>query len=239
MAASEIAFITGAGISEAAGIPTFREGSGEYNDPDIASALDKEVFEHDPERVWDALFQLTRVYRERNVASTAGHLAIAQLEQSGASCQIITQNIDDFHERAGSSEVFHLHGTVSSAYCPCCTTTIAIEASSLFEAPVCDNDSCPSSEPAILHPGVVLKGERPRWQAQKALEQLPQSELETLYLVGTQATYPYIRRAIERVRTQTDSDIIEINPHETPVSYLAHTIVRAKADEALPDLLLQ
>lgn len=104
-----IIFFTGAGISAESGLRTFRDSDGLWEEYRIEDVATPEAFAQDPERV-------LRFYDERRAqvlkaTPNAAHLAIAELQQD-FSVGVVTQNIDDLHERAGSEEVLHLHGEI-------------------------------------------------------------------------------------------------------------------------------
>ena len=107
-----IAVLTGAGISRESGLQTFRDGDGLWEGHRVEDVATPEAWERDPE-------QVLRFYDQRRVdvqhaEPNAAHRALADLE-AHHSVRIITQNIDDLHERAGSTEVIHLHGEVLKA----------------------------------------------------------------------------------------------------------------------------
>ncbi|MEM6630162.1 MAG: NAD-dependent deacylase [Bacteroidota bacterium] len=102
-----IVILTGAGVSADSGINTFRDADGLWEGHDVTQVATPEAFQRNPELV-------LRFYNERRqqlseVEPNAGHLALVELEQK-YDVQIITQNVDDLHERAGSSNILHLHG---------------------------------------------------------------------------------------------------------------------------------
>lgn len=107
-----IVVFTGAGISAESGLKTFRASDGLWEEHRIEDVATPEAWQRDPELVLEFYNQ-----RRRSVAQAqpnAAHLALARLEQT-ANVQIITQNIDDLHERAGSTQVLHLHGEIMQA----------------------------------------------------------------------------------------------------------------------------
>lgn len=103
----KIVVLTGAGISAESGIKTFRDAGGLWEEHDIMEVATPQAWKKNPALV-------TRFYNERrkqlfSVKPNAGHLALVELEKK-FDVQIITQNVDDLHERAGSAKVLHLHG---------------------------------------------------------------------------------------------------------------------------------
>ncbi len=105
--AYKIVVLTGAGISAESGIKTFRDADGLWEGHDIHEVASPQAFKKNPELVLDFYNQRRRQLKE--VEPNRAHYLLAQL-QNEFTVQIITQNVDDLHERAGSSNVLHLHG---------------------------------------------------------------------------------------------------------------------------------
>lgn len=103
----KIAVLTGAGISAESGLKTFRDSNGLWEGHDVMEVASPEGFAKNPELVLD--FYNRRRRQLLQVSPNSAHLALAQLE-SNHQVQIVTQNVDDLHERGGSSSVLHLHG---------------------------------------------------------------------------------------------------------------------------------
>jgi NAD-dependent deacetylase len=108
----KIAVLTGAGISAESGIPTFRDAGGLWEGYDINEVATPEGWRRNPELVLEFYNQRRKGVREAQ--PNAAHRALAELEKK-YEVQIITQNIDDLHERGGSSKVLHLHGEIKKA----------------------------------------------------------------------------------------------------------------------------
>ncbi len=108
----KIVVLTGAGISAESGVRTFRDSDGLWNNYRIEEVASPVAWENDPEMVLDFYNQRRKQLFE--VEPNAGHLALVKLEEK-YDVQIITQNVDDLHERAGSSNVLHLHGELKKA----------------------------------------------------------------------------------------------------------------------------
>ena len=103
----KIAILTGAGISAESGLKTFRDSNGLWEGHDVMEVASPEGFAKNPKLVLD--FYNKRRQQLLQVSPNNAHVALAQLE-SNHEVQIVTQNVDDLHERAGSSSVLHLHG---------------------------------------------------------------------------------------------------------------------------------
>ncbi|WP_346236986.1 NAD-dependent deacylase [Niabella insulamsoli] len=117
----KLAVLTGAGISAESGIKTFRDGDGLWEGYDVTEVASPEGWKRNPALVLD--FYNMRRKQALDAAPNAGHIGLAALEQF-FDVTIITQNIDNLHERAGSSKVLHLHGEIfkmrsEKSYAPC------------------------------------------------------------------------------------------------------------------------
>ena len=102
-----LAVLSGAGISRESGIKTFRDGDGLWEDHDVMEVATPQAWARDPELV--QRFYNARRRQLEQVAPNAAHFALAELE-AHFDVRIVTQNVDDLHERAGSTQVLHLHG---------------------------------------------------------------------------------------------------------------------------------
>ena len=107
-----IVALSGAGISAESGIPTFRDADGLWEGHDVMEVASPEGWRRNPELVLD--FYNKRRAAARKAKPNAGHIILAELEKD-YNVHIITQNVDDLHERAGSSQVLHLHGKLNQS----------------------------------------------------------------------------------------------------------------------------
>ncbi len=108
----KLVVLTGAGISAESGINTFRDSGGLWEGHDVMEVASIEGWYRDPEKVLE--FYNTRRRHLKNASPNAGHKALVELEKE-YEVTIITQNVDDLHERAGSQRVIHLHGELTKA----------------------------------------------------------------------------------------------------------------------------
>jgi len=150
----KVVVLTGAGISAESGLQTFRDSDGLWEGHRPEDVATPEAFEADPEMV-------QRFYDERRaqldtVAPNPAHRALAELEQAlGDDFLLVTQNVDDLHERAGSRRVVHMHGRLKSALCVECRAT------SHWTGTLIDEPPCPACGQRGLRPDVVWFGEIP------------------------------------------------------------------------------
>jgi NAD-dependent deacetylase len=108
----KLVVFSGAGMSAESGIDTFRDSGGLWENHRIEDVATPEAFRRNPEKVLD--FYNMRFKQLKTVEPNEAHLAIARLEKGGEyDVKVITQNVDDLHERSGSTEVHHLHGELS------------------------------------------------------------------------------------------------------------------------------
>jgi len=108
----KLVVFSGAGMSAESGIDTFRDSGGLWEKHKIEDVATPEAFSRNPQKVLD--FYNMRLHQLRAVQPNEAHLAIAQLEEKGIyEISVVTQNVDDLHERAGSTHVLHLHGELS------------------------------------------------------------------------------------------------------------------------------
>ncbi|WP_411340385.1 NAD-dependent deacylase [Sphingopyxis sp. J-6] len=150
-----IVILTGAGVSAESGIDTFRDGGGLWEQHRVEDVATPEAFARDP-----ALVQ--RFYDMRRAAiqtkePNAAHAALARLDAEWrGELLIVTQNVDDLHERAGAKRLLHMHGEHLKAWCTTC------DARSDWQGPLGDGPACPACGTAgHLRPDVVWFGEMP------------------------------------------------------------------------------
>lgn len=110
-----IVFFTGAGISKESGLSTFRDADGLWEGSAVEKVCSARAWQESPDRV--LAFYNERRHAVVNAAPNAAHRAIADLQSSSHHVTVVTQNIDDLHERAGSQNVLHLHGQIMKSRC--------------------------------------------------------------------------------------------------------------------------
>jgi len=149
-----VVVLTGAGISAESGVPTFRDADGLWEGHRVEDVATPEAYAAQPDVVH-------RFYDDRRTAlggvrPNAAHAALARLEEHlGDDLYLVTQNIDDLHERGGSRRVHHLHGRLRAAWCTTC------DRRHTWTATLGDRPPCPTCEQPTLRPDVVWFGEVP------------------------------------------------------------------------------
>lgn len=154
MTAPSIVILTGAGISAESGLGTFRDEGGLWAQHRIEDVATPEGFARNPQLVVD--FYNTRRAQAAEASPNAAHEALARLqaEHEGV-VTLVTQNVDDLHERAGSSEAIHMHGALNGALCADCDHR--------WSAPLkmSVGYSCPNCDQPAARPDIVWFGEIP------------------------------------------------------------------------------
>ena len=149
-----IVVLTGAGISAESGIPTFRAADGLWEDHHVEDVATPEGFARDPAKV--LRFYDARRRAAASAVPNAAHLALARLEGVlGDRLLVVTQNVDDLHERAGSRSLVHMHGELRRARCEACG------ARSGWDGDLEAGPQCPVCGERMLRPDVVWFGEMP------------------------------------------------------------------------------
>ena len=150
-----IVILTGAGISAESGVPTFRGPDGLWEGRRVEDVATPQAFARSPADV-QRFYDLRRAALA-TVAPNAAHVALAKLQAARpGAVLIVTQNVDDLHERGGASDVVHMHGELLRALCLACGSSSAWHGD-LGGAPVCP--SC--AETGRLRPDIVWFGEMP------------------------------------------------------------------------------
>lgn len=150
-----IVILTGAGVSAESGIQTFRAADGLWEEHRVEDVASPEGFAANPELVQSFYNERRRHLLHRETKPNAAHKAIAKLEQKfKGEVLVVTQNVDDLHERAGSKNVIHMHGELLKARCEYCNTVIEMRGDMSV------NDRCAQCD-GRMRPHIVWFGEMP------------------------------------------------------------------------------
>jgi NAD-dependent deacetylase len=227
-----VTVLTGAGISAESGVPTFRDvetGLWAKVDPYEISSIDG--WRRHPEKVW--AWYLWRHYMMKAVEPNDAHRAVAAWEDY-AEVHVVTQNVDDLHERGGSSRVYHLHGSLFAFKCDRCGTPYDGELPGMPE-PVETIDPPTCSCGGLIRPDVVWFGEDlPADAWGRSLDAVAASDVAVV--VGTSAIV-YPAAGLPELALANGIPVIEVNPERTPLSEHASISLRESAASALPNLL--
>jgi NAD-dependent deacetylase len=157
MKKSKIVVLTGAGISAESGVKTFRDNGGLWENHRIEDVATPEAFRRDPEFVHR--FYNLRREQLKEVQPNKAHLALSQLEEADVDFFLVTQNVDDLHERAGSKAPLHMHGELKKVRCLYCESVF------VWENELTTRHLCPEcrqhGEWGSLRPHIVWFGEMP------------------------------------------------------------------------------
>ncbi|MFC7447114.1 SIR2 family NAD-dependent protein deacylase [Rhodococcus daqingensis] len=231
--ARRVVVFSGAGMSAESGVPTFRDAlSGLWERFDPAELATPQAWERDRELVW-AWYEWRRAL-VRRVQPNAGHRAVADWALS-TELAVVTQNVDDLHERAGSTVAAHLHGSLFAPRCSACGTPAHVDVHpdlapvERLAPPLCAECRAP------VRPGVVWFGEDlppAAWSvAQDAVERC-----DLMVVVGTSGVvYPAAELPLRAVAS--GATVVEINPEPTDLTSAVTHSWRATAARALPALV--
>lgn len=233
--AERVVVFTGAGMSAESGVPTFRDAlTGLWQRYDAQQLATPEAFHADPALVWG--WYEWRRDLVRRATPNPGHLAVAGIEARVPHAVLVTQNVDDLHERAGSSAPVHLHGSLFAPRCSACDRP----------APIADGGEEPADGrrlppprcvgcAASVRPGVVWFGEAlPQSALAAAVEAATTCDL--LVTVGTSGLV-YPAAEIPLVAARFGATVIQVDPGETPLDAVADVNLRGTAAQVLPALV--
>ena len=224
--AKKIVFVTGAGISQESGIPTFRGTDGLWRKYDPMQLATIDAFYDDPKLVWEWYED-----RRKNILQAKpnpGHSAIAELEKY-KEVTVLTQNIDGLHQRSGSTKVLELHGSIIRIKCSVCNFKDNIPTSFDELPPKCS--SCNN----ILRPDVVWFGESlPQDVWNQAIFEAKSCDVMiiagTSLVVSPANTLPVYAK-------QNNALLVEVNPEETIMSSEMDLSLKMTSAKALPNLI--
>jgi len=223
--ANSVAVLTGAGISAESGIPTFRGEEGlwkKYRPEELATPT---AFSQDPKLVWEWYDWRRGIIGQKE--PNPGHKVIARWEETFPTVSLITQNIDGLHQKAGSKNIWELHGNIWKLRCTEEGTITENYDTPLKEIP----PLCPDCG-ALLRPHVVWFGESLSPTILQKSIQLS-SECNVMFVVGTSAVVqPAASLPFEA--SEAGAKIVEINLDPTPLSLYADFSIRGKSGEILP-----
>lgn len=226
--ARSLVVLTGSGVSRESGVPTFRGEDGLWEKHRAEELATWEAFESDPVLVWRWYDYRRRLIAE--VEPNPAHRAIAELEGAFGKFVLVTQNVDDLHGRAGSTDTVELHGNIWRGRCIKEYTVVELRETPLPEIPprcsVCGS---------LLRPDVVWFGEPLPTEAYEASHEAA-STCEVMLVVGTSAM---VRPAasLPLVAKHNGAFVVEVNVGFTPISTLIDATLVGKAGEVLPELV--
>src|SRR5664279_2146375 len=235
-AATRLVVFTGAGVSAESGIPTFRDKqTGLWENFVAANLATPSAFERDPPLVWG--WYEWRRGLVLSAPPNAGHRAIAAMAHHVPDFTLITQNVDDLHERAGSTEVIHLHGELSKPYCEACRRPHSLAegipsspaGGARMEPPRCQLCG------ARIRPGVVWFGEslpQDQWIAAREATR----HCDFLICCGTSAVVQPAASLVD-IAINAGATTIQVNPNPTDLDASVTVAICGPSGIVLPQLL--
>ncbi|MDW8444598.1 MAG: NAD-dependent deacylase [Acetobacteraceae bacterium] len=220
-----IVVLTGAGISRESGLATFRDKDGIWAKVRLEDVATPEAFARDPARVHAFYNARRRQLRDPSVQPNAAHLALARLSREWpGGVTVVTQNVDDLHDRAGTANLIHMHGELAKARCTACAAVLP------WLEDLSADTSCPRCGAlGTLRPHVVWFGEIPL-----AMDRI-YAALEACALfvsIGTSgAVYPaagFVAEVRGRART------LELNLEPSEGSHLFDEAIHGPATKLVP-----
>ena len=228
MVIKNIVILTGAGVSAESGVRTFRDNGGLWEEHRVEDVATPEAFRRDPDLV-QRFYNLRRA-QLREVQPNAAHIALARLQaEFDGDVSIITQNVDDLHERGGALDVIHMHGELGKMRCVNCSTV------HLWPGDCTQASPCPACGRApALRPHIVWFGEMP-FQMDDILGKLAACDL--FISVGTSGNVYPAAGFVAEVRAVGHAHTIEVNLEPSAgVSYFGECR-HGRAGELVPKLV--
>lgn len=228
--AKRVVCLTGAGVSAESGVATFRDAqTGLWSKFDPQRLASQAGFAADPGLVWR--WYMARLASVEKAVPNPGHLALARLAALTNTFTLVTQNVDDLHERAGSGSVQHIHGRINHFRCNACQAehTLQPEERDREQPPVCA--FCGDK----VRPDVVWFGEAlPGPVVEIAWREA--EHCDVMLVVGTSAVvYPVAQ--LPAVAQQAGAILIDVNPECTPISERADLFLQGAAGAVLPQIV--
>lgn len=215
--------LTGAGVSAESGVPTFRGVDGIWRKMNPMELASIDGFMANPSLVWEwYLFRRDLISR---VKPNPGHFTLAEMARQLSDFTLITQNVDNLHQDAGSLEVIELHGNIRRNKCCECGQPLPDLEINPEELPTC---SCGGR----VRPDVVWFGEMLPLAAIDSA-QSKSAEARLFFSIGTSAEV-YPAAGLPRLAKQSGAYLVEINADPTPVTAIADESFRGKSGEILP-----
>jgi len=224
-----VTVLTGAGVSAESGVPTFRGGGGLWEGYRIEDVASPEGFARNPRLVWE--FYNGRRARLAQVQPNAGHIALATMEKhlGRQRFALVTQNVDGLHQRAGSTDVIELHGSLLRTRCTGCGRCEDRNFETLPDLPRCQHCG------ALLRPDVVWFHEMLPADAWERAEQATR-RADLFFSIGTSAVV-YPAAALIYLAHERGARVIEINIERTEASAVADLGFYAPSGQVLPLLI--
>jgi NAD-dependent deacetylase len=225
----KIVVLTGAGVSAESGIQTFRDTNGLWENHNLEDVATVEGYKRNPQLVLEFYNQRRRDFCLGHKKPNAAHFALAELEEKFAGeFLLVTQNIDNLHEQAGSKNVIHMHGELLKARCP--------KTNQLVECvdDIVSGDLCHCCQyPSELRPHIVWFGEMPLG-LDIIYHHLSQADL--FIAIGTSGTVYPAAGFVEEAKS-VGAFSIELNLEASEIHSHFDKVMQGKATKLVPDLV--
>lgn len=234
--ATNVCVLTGAGVSKESGVPTFRDAqTGLWAQYDPTELATPEAFRKNPKLVWD--WYEHRRQHVLAVQPNEGHRALVLLEAQLGGLPIITQNVDDLHERAGSTDVIHLHGHINRHKCfeNCLGDPTPVQLERLTFDAADAPPACPYCGRKSVRVDVVWFGEALPPEAFARAQALALAA-DVMLVVGTSGMVQPAA-SLPVMALQAGAKLIEVNPNESELSRFATVHLKGASGMVLPQLL--
>ncbi len=221
-----VTVLTGAGVSAESGVSTFRDPDGlwsKFNPQELASM---DGFLSNPQLVWDWYNYRRKIIYQ--VKPNPGHYAIAEFEKLFPNFNLITQNVDRLHQRAGSTKVIELHGNIIENYCKDCKKEFHFE-DIIEKVPKCDYCG------GLIRPAVVWFGEMLPIEALKQSEILAMKSDVFICVGSSLEVYP--AAGLPLLAKNYGAVIVDINPNKSALSHYMDFVLNYPSGEILPKIV--
>lgn len=223
-----VVVLTGAGVSAESGIKTFRDSNGLWENHRVEDVATPEGFERNPALVYRFYNARRAQLHSEEVVPNAAHMALAQLERAlDENLMLVTQNVDNLHERGGSQRVLHMHGELLSARCLYSEQRFAWSKS--FDA----HSVCPCCGRFSLRPDIVWFGEVPMYM-DTIFDAL--SKADIFIAVGTSGQV-YPAAGFVQTAKEYGAHTIEVNLAPTSTNLYFDESLTGKASQTVPLLV--
>ena len=222
-----IVILTGAGISKESGLSTFRDADGIWSEVRVEDVATPQAFANNPHRVHDFYNRRRQLMRQNTVEPNAAHLALSQLERDWpGEVLVVTQNVDALHERAGTTNLIHMHGEHSKIRCQHCDAIYPWVDDLSVDVPCRD-----CGKLGGLRPNVVWFGETPMHMGRIA------AALQTCKLfvsIGTSGNVYPAAGFVKVVSETTDAKTVELNLEPSEGATMFDEVRYGPATEVVP-----
>ena len=221
-----IVVLTGAGVSRESGLATFRDPDGLWAEVDVEDVATPRAFARDPARV-QTFYDMRRLQlQDPAIQPNAAHFALARLaREHPGPVLVVTQNVDDLHDRAGQPGLLHMHGELAKARCLSCETVSPFEGAGLAAA------RCPACGAAALRPHVVWFDEVPLH-----MHEIRSALREHCGLFAAVGTSGQVHPAagFAKMARALGARTVELNLERTELTYRFHEARHGPATEVVP-----